>query len=79
LGIEERIIDVIKNNIDNGESIEVKTDSRLIEDLRIDSFDKLMIISAIEDKFSITIEMDNTTEFLTVNNIIDKLKKLNIE
>jgi acyl carrier protein len=79
MGIEERIINVIKNNIDNGESIDVKTDSRLIEDLRIDSFDKLMIISAIEDEFSITIEMDDTTEFLTVNDIIVKLKKLNIE
>ena len=47
----EKVIAIIKENL--GNKIEVEPDTILIDDIGIDSFDRLMIVNSIEDEFSI--------------------------
>ena len=53
----------------------ITLDSRLLEDLSVDSLDKLMILSALEDEFEIVISEENFAEVVTVNDIVVKLKE----
>ena len=73
MGIESRVIQIIKENLEN--SPEVKAESKLQDDLGIDSLEAMMIINAIEDEFEISIEDDDFRELKTVQDILDILKK----
>lgn len=72
MNFEERIVDVVKKNIEG--KCEVTTESRLIEDLGVDSFSKIMIIAAIEDEFCIEINEATLADIEKVSDIIDKLR-----
>lgn len=69
---EQRIISVIRDNMEwKGE---INLNDHLINDLHLDSFDMLMIISAIEDEFSIQIDEDQIKEIQYVSDIVEKLQ-----
>lgn len=70
--VEEKVVDLVKRSIDKKQ--EVKLDSKLIEELGVDSFDKLMILGSIEDAFSITINEEDFRDLVTVRDIVAKLK-----
>ncbi|MDQ2087524.1 acyl carrier protein [Herbivorax sp. ANBcel31] len=69
---EKRVIGVVRENIEGG--FEITTNSRLIEDLGVDSFSKIMIIAGLEDEFSIEIEEEDFSEIESVSDIIDRVK-----
>ncbi|WHH59473.1 acyl carrier protein [Petroclostridium sp. X23] len=75
MNLEERIISTIKSNLQKDTDITIN--SRLVEDLMVDSFDKLMIISALEDEFSITIDESDFADIISINDIVQKLKENN--
>ena len=62
----------IKHLMKRGSKITLE--SRLIEDLKLDSLDLLMILSDLEDEFNITIAEDDFLSVVTVNDIAIKLK-----
>lgn len=70
--LEDRVITTLKDNLDKRP--EIKLESRLLEDLRVDSLDKMMILSALEDEFSITIDEEDFADVVTVHDIAAKLK-----
>jgi len=70
--IEDRIMMTIQSILDKHPVITL--DSRLLEDLMVDSLDKLMILSALEDEFSIAIAEDDFTDVISVKDIVVKLK-----
>ena len=70
--LEDRIIVTLKNNLEKRP--EINLESRLLEDLKVDSLDRLMILSALEDEFSISIDEEDFTDVVTVNDIVVKLK-----
>jgi len=70
----QKILTVIKENIEwKGE---IGLNDHLINDLHIDSFDMLMIISALEDEFSIQIEEDEIRKIQYVSDIVTRLQSL---
>lgn len=71
--LEERIVSIIKNNLERKRTVSL--DTRLIDDLGIDSFDKLMIINAMEDEFSITIDEEDFKDVRNVSDIVNKLRE----
>lgn len=82
MSLEERIIRTLQSVLHKRP--EITLESHLIKDLWVDSLDKLMILSALEDEFSITITEGDFAEVVTVNDIIEKLKtrssdELNLE
>ena len=70
----QKILTVIKENIEG--KGEIGLHDHLINDLHIDSFDMLMIVSALEDEFSIQIEEDEIRKIQYVSDIVDRLKSL---
>ena len=72
LKMEDRIMFTIRHLLKRGTKITLE--SRLIEDLKLDSLDLLLIISDLEDEFSITIAEDEFLNVVTVNDIVVKMR-----
>ena len=70
--MEDRILFTINHILKKGSKITLE--SRLLEDLQLDSLDLLMILSDLEDEFSITIAEDDFLNVVTVNDIAVKLR-----
>lgn len=73
MNLEERVLDTIKKNLQKKQ--EVKLESNIKEDLMMDSFDIIMMITALEDEFSITIDEDEFEGVTIVKDIVDQFKK----
>ncbi len=69
--LEDRVIATLTNNLEKRP--EISLESRLLEDLLVDSFDRLMILAALEDEFSLTIPDDDFADVVTVSDIVIKL------
>ncbi|MDD3626760.1 MAG: acyl carrier protein [bacterium] len=69
---EDKIISIIKNNTE-GKNKEVTISTDIRKDLGIDSFDSLMVITALEDEFSISIP---DTDFEGINTVSDIVRLL---
>ena len=69
------VIDIIRETVITDKEIELET--TLVPDLGIDSFDMVLISSAIEDEFSIFIDDEfMVNDKLTVKDIVDKVSSL---
>jgi acyl carrier protein len=66
--LSSKILSIISQNTVCGKT--VGPDDRIVEDLGIDSLDKLMIIHDLEDEFRISIEDDELKGIKVVNDII---------
>ncbi|NMA15082.1 MAG: acyl carrier protein [Clostridia bacterium] len=71
--LEAQIIAVLKENL-GMTTEEVNLESRLIEDLGVDSLDRIMIQAALEDEFSITINDEDFAGLRTVDDIVKGIK-----
>jgi acyl carrier protein len=76
MNLEERVIAALRGVLDKSPEIAqaINPASRLLEDLEVDSLDRLMIISALEDEFSLSIAEDDFLDVVTVGDIIQKLQ-----
>ena len=54
---------------------EIKPESRLIEDLRADSANIMVMIMDLEDQFGITVEDDQIMKLKTVGDVADYIAK----
>ena len=70
--MEDRIMFTIRHLLKRGSKITLE--SRLSDDLKLDSLDLLMILSDLEDEFNITITEDDFANVVTVNDIVVKLR-----
>ncbi|MCD4818991.1 MAG: acyl carrier protein [Candidatus Cloacimonetes bacterium] len=68
----ELIKKIIVENIDN--SIIIENNTNLKKDFNLDSFDVLMIMNAIDDEFSISLEDDDFQEINTPEEIVSLLQ-----
>ena len=65
---------IINETTDFKDKIELK--DHLKNDLSLDSFDMLMIVHTIEDKFSIQIEEKELKEIETIEDIVKKMENI---
>ena len=72
MNLEQKIIEIVKSNLQEPE--EVKLESHLINDLKLGSFDRLMIVNSVEDEFGITIEDKDIDGLKTIKDICDILR-----
>lgn len=70
--LEQRVIKTLKDNLEK--SSEINVESRLLEDLMVDSLDRMMLLAGLEDEFSITIAEEDFAEVVTVKDIVMKLQ-----
>ena len=73
--IKGTVVDIIREIVITDKEIELET--TLVPDLGVDSFDMVLISSAIEDEFSIIIDDGfMVNDKLTVKDIVDKVSSL---
>ena len=73
--IKGTVVDIIREIVITDKEIELET--TLVSDLGTDSFDMVLISSAIEDEFSIFIDDEfMVNDKLTVKDIVDKVSSL---
>lgn len=70
--MEDRVLSTLKHVLQKRNMITL--DSRLREDLNVDSLEMLMIIGDLEDEFGITIADDDFADVVTVDDIAEKLR-----
>ena len=71
--MEDRVLFTL-NHILQRKKRKITLESRLREDLFVDSVDMSMIIGDLEDEFEISITDDEFADVVTVNDIVEKLK-----
>jgi acyl carrier protein len=71
--MEDRVLYTL-NHILQRKKRKITLESRLREDLFVDSVDMSMIIGDLEDEFEITITDEEFADVVTVNDIVEKLK-----
>lgn len=75
--LSEKVLSVISQ--DSGCKKEIRPQDRIVEDLKIDSLDKLMIVHDLEDEFGIEVKDDELRGLRIVQDIIDAIsRKVNL-
>lgn len=72
--IEERIKTILSNNLGYIES-DIRPTDILVDDLGADSLDIVEIIMAVEEEFNIEISEKDAIQVVTVQELIDCVKK----
>ncbi len=75
--IDELIISIIETNLENKAKITRETNIK--SDINVDSFGMVIIINALEEEFSITIDDADFYKAETISDIISILKTKYIE
>lgn len=68
-----KILSIISENAQCGKT--VRPEDRIVEDLGVDSLDKLLIIHDLEDEFNITVEEDELRHLKLVQDVIDAIER----
>ena len=69
----ERLMKLIQENLPDKDLSKATNESRLIEDLGMDSIGMMMLSMSIEDEFGVT--FDAPVTFKTVQDVLDYLEK----
>lgn len=69
----ERLLKLIQENLPDKDLTNATKESRLIEDLGMDSIGMMMLSMSIEDEFGVT--FDAPVTFKTVQDVLDYLDK----
>jgi acyl carrier protein len=72
MNIEEKILEIVKNNVAR-DITNVNLNSRLVEDLNVESIDKISIVMDIEQTFQVTINIQDIVSISTVSDIVNKV------
>ncbi len=70
----ETVRDMIAEQL-KADPAEIKPESRLIEDLKADSANIMVMIMDMEDRFGITVEDDQIMKLKTVGDVADDIAK----
>ena len=69
-----RIIEIIRDELCLDNDVEITGETMLWQDLEMDSLDTISLISALEEEYNISEEM-NYSDLVTVNDIADTIRK----
>jgi acyl carrier protein len=72
MNIEEKVLSIIRANTE--EAAQVRLQSDLRQELRLDSFGTLMVINALEDAFGIALEDGEFSRVRTVADVVAVLQ-----
>lgn len=71
--MKERLLKLIKENMPDCDLSNVNDNSKLMDDLGLDSVGLMMLSMSIEDEFGVT--FDEPVYFVTVKDVLDWLEK----
>lgn len=75
LSVEQRVIEIVKKNVP-WKADAVKLESKLIEDLGVQSIDKISIVMDIEQNFRVTIKEEALAGINTIGDIVERVSAI---
>ena len=75
MSIEERVISVIRENLEQGREAAITLESELAKDLNVDSLDALTILFGLEKEFAISLGDSSFAGYKTVRDVVVGLEK----
>lgn len=76
MSIQDKIVEIMKNIVNKGTDFSIDLESRLVEDIGLDSLNKVLLIGDIEDEFQLEINDSMFSDISTVGEIVDEISKL---
>lgn len=70
----EKVVEIIKSELDLEEGLEITPVTSLMKDLEADSLDAVEIIMALEDEFSIEVPDDAAENFKNIGDIVNYIE-----
>ena len=70
------VMDYLKENLEEGKTVEVKPESHLLRDLNVDSVQSFELVEALEDQYSLTIPLDFFQKVATVDDVTREIMSL---
>jgi acyl carrier protein len=71
----EKVAGIVREQLGLDDSVEIKRESSLINDLEADSLDAVEIIMELEDQFSVEIPDEVAEGFKNIGDIVDYIEK----
>ena len=75
MSTEERVLSVLRENLENGGELAITPDSELSKDLHVDSLDALTIVYCLENEFSVALHDSALSGCRTVQDVIASLER----
>ena len=73
MDIQKEVIGLIADQL-NIKAEEIKTNQKLIEDIKADSLDIVELVMSLEEKFNISIPDESAEKMQTIQDVIDYIK-----
>lgn len=73
--IEDRVLEVIKKEMDGRGTGEITRETDFVNDLGLDSLDTVELMMILEDKFSVHIPDEDAMKIKTVGDAVDYIVK----
>ena len=75
MNFEQKVISVIRDNVEEKQDVDITPGSELVRDLGIDSLNYLLILYQLEQEFSISLDEMNFSRLKTVSDICNNLRE----
>ena len=72
----DSIADAIRAEAENTRTLLIDANSRLVEDLGLDSIDIVGVTMRLEDRFHVEIDTEEIKDFRSVSDLIDQVSRL---
>jgi len=72
----EEIANAIRAEVERTKNVIITADSRLVEDLDLDSIDIVAVTIRLEDRFHVTIDVQKVKELRYVSDLMDQMTNL---
>ncbi len=75
MNFEQRIISIIRDNVEEKQDVEITSASELVRDLGVDSLNSLLILFELEQEFSISLDETDFSRLKTVSDVFINLRE----
>jgi acyl carrier protein len=75
MSVEERVISVVRENLEDGKEVAITADSELVRDLEVDSVSALTILFGLEKEFSVSLHESTFASCKTVHDVVASLEE----
>ncbi len=75
MNFEQKIISIIRDNVEEKQDVDITPESELVRDLAVDSLNSLLILFELEQEFSISLDETDFSRLKTVSDIFINLRE----
>jgi acyl carrier protein len=72
--VEDDLREMLEQQL--GKPVDLKSDTRIVDDLELDSLAVMNFVMAVEDKYDISIPLDRIAEVQTVGDLVAVVERL---